>query len=685
MCKIACVTVAACAVLLTSCNPASLGGGGGGTPDTVATPTFAPRAGSYPAAQNVSISSTNGATIRYTIDGSNPSETAGTVYSGSAVSITSNLTLKAIAYKSGMTDSAVASAEYSFVPPGSPTISSALGGSGQVTVTWAAVSGATSYNLYWAAGTNVSVGNGTKVTGAVSPQVVSSLTPGSTYAFVATAVGAYGESSASPVVTAVATPQVVMPTFSPDGGSYTSAQSVTISCSTGGATIRYTVDGSPPSETNGIVGTSVNISSNLTLKAIGYKSGLVDSQVASATYRLVPPGQPSITAAAGGGQVTISWGAVSGATSYNLYWQQGSTVSTSSYGTKQEGVTFPVVVSGLTSGVQYAFVATAVGYYGEGAASNVATATVLTTWTDQSAAGSRWWWSIASSFDGTHITACAYQGDIWTGVYSGGSYGWADRSSAGSRQWSSIASSSDGSHLAAVVPNLGIYASTNYGGTWGQLSVNPGIEVEWASIASSSDGSHLAVCAWYGNNGTGEIWTGVYKAGTGWVWTEESSAGYSGWSCIASCSDGSHLAACNQSGNGHIYISTNYGYSWTDQGYGSGRPGSQQWTSIAMSSDGSHLAACGKSGYIYTTTDGGTTWACQDSLGVQQWTSVAMSSDGSRIAACCGDIYTSTDAGTTWTDQCSAGGPHGCSAVACSSDGSHLAACSMSGDIFMGQ
>jgi hypothetical protein len=56
-------------------------------------------------------SSTSGASIRYTTDSSTPSETAGTLYS-SPVSIGATATLKAIAYKSGMTDSSVTSGLY---------------------------------------------------------------------------------------------------------------------------------------------------------------------------------------------------------------------------------------------------------------------------------------------------------------------------------------------------------------------------------------------------------------------------------------------------------------------------------------------------------------------------------------------------------------------------------------------
>ena len=54
---------------------------------------------------------TGGATIRYTTNGTTPSETVGTVYS-SAVSISATCTLQAIAYENGYSDSRVASGLY---------------------------------------------------------------------------------------------------------------------------------------------------------------------------------------------------------------------------------------------------------------------------------------------------------------------------------------------------------------------------------------------------------------------------------------------------------------------------------------------------------------------------------------------------------------------------------------------
>jgi hypothetical protein len=82
-------------------------------------------------------------------------------------------------------------------------------------------------------------------------------------------------------------PTVAAPTFSPAGGTYTTAQSVTISSSTSGASIRYTTDGSTPTSTTGtLYSAPVAVGSSLTLKAIAYASGMADSAVSSAAYTI---------------------------------------------------------------------------------------------------------------------------------------------------------------------------------------------------------------------------------------------------------------------------------------------------------------------------------------------------------------------------------------------------------------
>lgn len=75
------------------------------------------------------------------------------------------------------------------------------------------------------------------------------------------------------------------PTFSPAAGTYTSAQNVTISCSTSGAEIRYTLDGSSPTTSSALYSGAIPISSTTTVKAIAVKGGLTSS-VASATYTI---------------------------------------------------------------------------------------------------------------------------------------------------------------------------------------------------------------------------------------------------------------------------------------------------------------------------------------------------------------------------------------------------------------
>ena len=85
-------------------------------------------------------------------------------------------------------------------------------GSGQVSISWSAVAGATTYNLYYSTTSPVSKATGTKILGVTSPSVVTPLTRGTPYYFVVTAANADGESAESSQVTA--TPNPPSPTFS---------------------------------------------------------------------------------------------------------------------------------------------------------------------------------------------------------------------------------------------------------------------------------------------------------------------------------------------------------------------------------------------------------------------------------------------------------------------------------------
>lgn len=85
----------------------------------------------------------------------------------------------------------------------------------------------------------------------------------------------------------ITTPSVATPIISPSGSTYTSPRQVSITCSTPGATIRYTTTGVTPTHTSQLYSSAFTISSNVTVKAVAYKSGYLDSAIASQSYQII--------------------------------------------------------------------------------------------------------------------------------------------------------------------------------------------------------------------------------------------------------------------------------------------------------------------------------------------------------------------------------------------------------------
>ena len=110
------------------------------------------------------------------------------------------------------------------------------------------------------------------------------------------------------------------PFFSPVAGTYTSAQSVTISDATAGATIYYTTNGVTPTTSSTIYSAAIAVSSTETLQAIATASGYSTSSVAPATYTI----NLSTTAfTIGGTAVTVAPGASTGNASTNTVTPSG--------------------------------------------------------------------------------------------------------------------------------------------------------------------------------------------------------------------------------------------------------------------------------------------------------------------------------------------------------------------------
>src|SRR5437762_1146031 len=260
---------------------------------SAATPVFSLPGGTYLGTQTVAISdSTAGATIFYTLDGTTPATTAGgsTQQYSSAITVSATETIKAIAVASGYATSAMASATYTIESQvAAPTFSPGAGtytAAQQVTI-GTATAGATIY--YTTNGTTPTTSS-TVYTGPITvstSETVEAMAAESGFfnSNVSTAVYTITSSAATPVIT-------------PGTGTYTSAQTVTITDGTTGASIYYTLDGSQPTTTSTQYTASFKVSTTTTVKAIATATNFTTSATATSVIT-IQSGMPAINFGSG--------------------------------------------------------------------------------------------------------------------------------------------------------------------------------------------------------------------------------------------------------------------------------------------------------------------------------------------------------------------------------------------------
>lgn len=91
---------------------------------------------------------------------------------------------------------------------------------------------------------------------------------------------------ASNTASADYTMKVGLPTLSPSGGTYSSAQTVTMSTVTPGAELRYTTDGSTPSPASTLYTGALSVGTTTTIKVVGFKTDWSDSDVRTGTITM---------------------------------------------------------------------------------------------------------------------------------------------------------------------------------------------------------------------------------------------------------------------------------------------------------------------------------------------------------------------------------------------------------------
>jgi hypothetical protein len=268
----------------------------------VSDPTISPDGGTYPSTPATSVTittATAGANIRYTVDGSVPTESNGTLIAASsgAASVTSTAqgaVLKAIAFKTGWIPSAIkSSAPYLMPQVTTPSISPDGGiypSNQPVTVTISTTTAGASIR-YTLDGTVPTESNGTLIAASSGTVAVTSTAQGTVLKAVACKTGwlTSGVKSAT-----YSLPQVATPGLNPLGGSYPASSfpiTVTITTSTEGANMRYTLDGTIPTESYGtlIAGSSgsASVSGSSHLTVVAFKPGWRISQVQSGDFFIV--------------------------------------------------------------------------------------------------------------------------------------------------------------------------------------------------------------------------------------------------------------------------------------------------------------------------------------------------------------------------------------------------------------
>ncbi len=138
----------------------------------------------------------------------------------------------------------------------------------------------------------------------------------------------------------------------------------------------------------------------------------------------------------------------------------------------------------------------------------------------------------------------------------------------------------------------------------------------------------------------------------GYSWENISPGGAIVIADVACSSTGNYVTLLLE--NGYIYYSSNYGSSWANVSF---TPNAS--TRIAMSKDGQYQTYCRYGDYLYRSTNWGASWAQVTSAGARNWYAIAVSATGqyqtAGDASSSGYIYRSTNYGVSFTAITGAG------------------------------
>jgi len=517
--------------------------------------------------------------------------------------------------------------------PAMPDGVQAIAGDSLVAITWTAVSGATSYTVYWNTTGGVDNADASLAAGSSTEFTHSDLTNGTTYYYRVAASNASGEGplsaerSATPVAAGPAVPGAPVGLLATAGDGEVALSWTAVSGATS-YTVYWNTTGSVSTLDAYLdAGNAIAIShTGLTNDTRYYyrvsasndagESALSSEVSAYPSAVPMPPDEPqNLRAFPGDGVVTLVWDDVGGADSYTVYWSTDGYVNTGSENVSVLSNTY--TFTGLASGTTYSYGVTATNTNGEGFLSAQISVTQKTDW--------QWMNPKPSGLDFKGLAGC---NDIFVGVTAaGGIYtsadsgvNWAANNSGTLEKLASVAC--DGTRFVVVGDNGSLLTSQDGGVTWLKLAANSSLnKVIWAGdqfvavgsgpAMTSPDGlswstTYVGVMdtiAWSGSQYVGTYFYGggvVYTSPDAITWTEHSTS-------LASIEEivwaGTEFVAIpSNSSAGNVFTSPD-GVAWTDTG--SGPSVNLLFGSIIW--DGSQLVGTGQSGLIATSHDG-ITW-----------------------------------------------------------------------------
>ena len=261
------------------------------------------------------------------------------------------------------------------------------------------------------------------------------------------------------------------------------------------------------------------------------------------------------------------------------------------------------------------------------------------------------WCDVAVSATGQYMTALDNGATYPAGgyIYSSSNFGSTWSQVASQQGWGQVAMNATGQIQIAAIGlgpygyNGQIYRSMNYGATWSLLAGS--FYTYWGSLSVSASGQYMSGTDNFGGfNTAGYVYT---SSDYGITWARLTSIPYVTLGPISVSASGQYQTVTGQ--GIPLYRSSDYGQTWSSTGT------TDRYAGVAVSASGQYQTATsftfdGGSGSIYVSANYGATWTVYGSTGIiYRQPAISASGRYQAIFVIDSGMYYSSNYGVTWT------------------------------------